>query len=84
MGQFSEKRLEAQKAYRNFVAEGKGVRLWEKLEQRVFLGSEGFVDKLKPHLEEKLTDKEIPKDQRLATRPTLEELFSRAGEDKKL
>ncbi len=83
LGQFSEKRLEAQKAYRSFVAEGKGVRLWEKLESGVFLGSEGFVENLKPHLEEKLADKEIPKSQRLATRPALEQLFSKTRRDKK-
>ena len=83
LGQFSEKRLKAQKAYRDFVAEGKGVKLWEKLERGVFLGSEGFLEKLKPHLEERVPDKEIPKGQRLATRPTLEELFSGIGRDKK-
>ena len=35
----------------SFVAEGKCVKLWEKLESGVFLGSEGFVEKLKPRLE---------------------------------
>jgi len=82
LGQFSERQPGAQKAYRSFVAEGKGVKLWEKLESGVFLGSEGFVEKLKPRLEGKLADKEIPKSQRLATRPPLEQLFSKAGKDK--
>ena len=83
MGQFSEKRLESQKAYRDFVAEGKGVRLWENLESGLFLGSEGFAERLRPHLEERLADKEIPKSQRLAVRPSLKEPFSKAGKDKK-
>ena len=82
LGQFSERQPEAQKAYRSFVAEGKGVKLWEKLESGVFLGSEGFVEKLKPRLVEKLADREIPISQRLATRPPLEQLFSKAGKDK--
>ena len=82
LGQFSENRLKAQKAYRSFVADGKGVKLWEKLESGVFLGSEGFVEKLKPRLVEKLADREIPISQRLATRPPLEQLFSKAGKDK--
>jgi putative transposase len=82
LGQFSRKRREAQKAYRNFVAEGKGVKLWEQLEGGVFLGSEGFVGQLKSHLEEKLADKEIPKNQRLVARPSLEQIFSKAGESK--
>jgi len=72
LGQFSEKKLESQKAYRDFVAEGKGVRLWGNLESGLFLGSEGFVERLKPHLEERLADREIPKSQCLAARPSLE------------
>ena len=83
LGQFSESRLEAQKAYRNFVAEGKGIRLWDELERGLFLGSEDFLEKIKPRLGEKLTDKEIPKSQRLAVRPSLEQIFSEAEENKK-
>jgi len=82
LGQFSEKKLKSQKAYKNFVAEGKGVRLCGNLESGLFLGSEGFVEKLKPRLEEKLADREIPRSQRMATRPPLEQLFSKAEKDK--
>ncbi len=83
LGQFSKKRTDAQKAYEHFVAEGKGVKVWEQLESGVFLGSEGFVEDLKPYLEEKMDEREIPKIQRLATRPTLEQLFSIGGKEKK-
>ena len=64
------------------MAEGKGTRLWEEVESGLFLGSGGFVEKLKPRLEERLADKEIPRSQRLAMRPSLGQLFSKAGKDK--
>jgi DNA-directed RNA polymerase specialized sigma24 family protein len=41
----------------------------------VILGRERFVDDLKPLLQERAPTKEIPRKERLVTRPGLEELF---------
>jgi DNA-directed RNA polymerase specialized sigma subunit len=40
------------------------------------LGSDDFVDKLKPLLTDYQTLREVPRRERLATRPSLAELFS--------
>jgi len=82
LGQFSEKGSKAQEAYKKFVSEGRGIKLWDQLEGGIFLGSEGFVDQMKLHLDEKVPDKEIPRSQRLAARPSLAQLFSEAGQSK--
>ncbi len=64
------------------MAEGKGITLREQLESGVLLGNKGFGENLRSYLEEKLADKEIPKNQCLVVRPSLEEIFSKAREGK--
>ena len=63
---FGETRGPAQRAYRQFVAEGKGQPSpWENLRNQVYLGSEAFVDRMQAHLlkpNEQLS--EIPMTQR--------------------
>ncbi|MBW2058062.1 MAG: helix-turn-helix domain-containing protein, partial [Deltaproteobacteria bacterium] len=48
---------------------------WEELKAQSILGSKEFIEKLKPVLEDKSKVTEITKEQRLAFRPSLEELL---------
>jgi len=75
--QFSNHRQEAQKRYREFVRSGIGApSIWEALRSQWILGSKEFVERIKPAAKEKEAIKEIPKVQRLAFRPPLEEIIS--------
>jgi REP element-mobilizing transposase RayT len=75
LAQFSSKRELPQRGYRRFVAEGRGVAVWEDLRGGVLLGSDAFVKKLSRLLHGKAESKEIPQAQRRATRPSLAKLF---------
>lgn len=76
LSQFGKQRAAAQRKYRAFVAEGIGQRSpWEQVQGQVLLGSERFVARLAPGLQDKQRLKEIPRRQRFATRPTLHQLF---------
>lgn len=74
--QFGDDRTRAAAAYRAFAEGGRGVNLWSRLEGGVFLGSEGFIEKLRPLLREKVPVREVPREQRSAGRPNLAELFT--------
>lgn len=71
--QFGRDRREAQRGYRQFVAQGSGLSPWEELKGQIYLGSESFVSDL-PKKDDTL--REIPKVQRFAARPALNEIFS--------
>jgi hypothetical protein len=62
-------------AYRAFVKRGRGVDVWEDLRAGTLLGTDSFVASLKPLLKDVVENREIRRGERLATRPTLEELF---------
>lgn len=49
LSQFDEHRLAAQKAYRDFVAAGRGALPWEELRGQIYLGTEAFVESLPSH-----------------------------------
>ena len=76
LGVFGDDRTRAAAAYRAFVEGGRGVNLWSRLEGGVFLGSDGFIEKLRPLLREKASVREIPRGQRSAGRPSLGGLFA--------
>ncbi len=76
LSQFDSDPKRAVWAYRQFVQEGRGMDLWDGLRAGSLLGSDGFVDKLRPLLKEKPIDPEYRKHERFAARPSLEELFS--------
>lgn len=78
LGQFGEKRREAQRRYRRFVSEGKGASPWEELKGQIYLGSDAFIEQL-PKPDEIV--KEIPRIQRQGVRPSLDELFAEAPID---
>lgn len=76
LGQFGRQRAAARRKYVEFVVAGKGLPSpWPDLKGQVLLGSERFVERMQPLLEEKGELKEIPRGQRLAHRPGLTVLF---------
>jgi len=77
LAQFGRQRPAAQRKYRAFVAEGTGQSSpWAHVQGQVLLGSERFVERLRPGLEDKHPFNEIPRQQRFAARPKLSHLFS--------
>ncbi|MBX3305064.1 MAG: transposase [Nitrospira sp.] len=76
LGQFGPRRAVAQRRYAEFVADGMGrPSPWSAVRGQTLLGSESFVDSMRPLLDEKQTLKEIPRGQRLLHRPSLTQLF---------
>jgi hypothetical protein len=73
---FDKDRDCAIRAYRQFVRQGREVDVWGGLRAGVFLGSDQFVDQLRPRLKEKPLDPEYRKRERFAARPSLDELFA--------
>ncbi len=76
LSQFHQDRARAEKEYRKFVKEGRGIDVWADLRGGVILGTERFVEALEPLLRGRSSAVEIPRRERLVTRPKLEELFS--------
>ena len=78
LSQFGERRAGAQRRYAEFVAEGGSCSSpWLAVRGQALLGSELFVDTMRPLLEEKQPLKEIPRGQRLLHRPSLTQLFTK-------
>ncbi len=76
LNQFGENREKSQEKYRDFVKNGINAESpWKALHAQCILGSRKFLEKLKPALKEKTGLTEIPKEQRLAFRPPLSEIF---------
>jgi len=80
LAQFGQKRKQAEAGYREFVREGtQEGSPWEKVTGQIFLGREGFVERLQSLLGESQEMKEIPRAQRYASRPSLKDLFLPGG-----
>lgn len=76
LAHFGKQRAAAQRKYERFVAEGMGqASPWQQLQGQVLLGSEAFVERLRPALEDKRSLREIARRQRVPTRPALTTLF---------
>jgi len=58
------------------AAHAQGIVHRDLKPSNILLGSDGFVDKLKPLLSDYQMLKEVPRRERLAARPSLEELFA--------
>ncbi|MEO8341377.1 MAG: transposase [Nitrospirota bacterium] len=85
LSRFGGRRVNAQRRYAEFVAEGRGrPSPWSAVRGQALLGSESFVDTMRPLLEEKHELKEIPRTQRLLYRPSLRKLLTTAVRDNKL
>ena len=68
-------RIGAQRAYRTFVRQGRGVAIWDELRRGCLLGTDSFEDEIAPLLAESQSEIDFPRSQRLAARPPLDELF---------
>ncbi|MGC8492558.1 MAG: REP-associated tyrosine transposase [Syntrophobacteraceae bacterium] len=80
LSRFGGQSGESRKRYVEFVMSGVGAnRIWDKLESQCVLGSREFLKGIGPALKDKARYKEIPKCQRLVSRPTLDELLSESG-----
>jgi len=76
LSQFGPDKKNARISYQNFVLSG--INRESPLKQvkgQIFLGSEYFLAKMEQFMEQKEKLTEIPRTQRYATRPSLEELF---------
>ena len=74
--QFGSNRPQARQAYRRFVAAGIEMESpWNNLKGQCLLGEAAFLRKLSPLLRDKSLFKEIPRVQRFADRPPLEEIL---------
>lgn len=80
LSQFDESQSKAQRAYRRFVSAGRGVPVWEGLRGQIYFGSDAFIEQQVP--EASRAFREIPREQRLANRPLLEDVFNSAPEEK--
>ncbi len=79
LSQFAKGRAVAQRRYAAFVLEGKNqASPWPELKGQVLLGSDRFVKKMRPLLEERSDGLKVPRSQRLLHRPSLRRLFSNA------
>lgn len=78
LSQFDSEPVRATRAYRKFVQQGRSASIWDEGRTSAFLGSDGFIEQMKPLLEQRMWDVEISRSERLATRPSLETLFADA------
>lgn len=77
LGQFGRKQDVARKEYRRFVRWGIGQEsIWRDVKGQSILGEDDFVDSLLDYLTKHRDVPEIPRSQRYAHRPTLEQIFS--------
>ncbi len=76
LSQFDSNRGSAICAYRKFVRQGLGIDIWKELRAGAFLGTDAFMDQLRPLFKEKPIDPDYRKRERFAARPRLEELFA--------
>ncbi len=76
LNQFGNNRRKAEKNYKEFIREGiQKEPPWNNLKGQIFLGDEGFLERLKDYLTKKEVINEIPRVQRLVGRPALTSLF---------
>jgi len=79
LSQFSTDLQQATIQYRQFVRQGRGVDVWDELRGGVLMGSERFVEEMTPLLREASRRREIPRRERLVSRPSLDRLFAGAA-----
>lgn len=60
-----------------FVAAGKGVRLWEQLSQRIYLGDVPFVERMQQRLGTAQEQLEVPRAERRPAPPPLDDYLAR-------
>lgn len=79
LSQFAKGQIVAQRRYAEFVLAGKNIPSpWSALKGQTLLGSDRFVDKMRPMLKGRSVTLEVPRQQRLVHRPSLSRQFTRA------
>jgi putative transposase len=79
LGQFGNKRREAERRYREFVEAGRRAkRIWEKVRHQSILGEEDFAEALKGYVKGYEEVDEIPRRQRFMNRESLHMIFGDA------
>ena len=78
LAQFGRISADAVRAYRAFVKQGTDVDVWEHVRAGMLMGSDSFVQSLRPLLRDVEENREFCREERLATRPSLKELFANA------
>jgi REP element-mobilizing transposase RayT len=85
LGQFGKVRAKARSRYAEFVAQGKGMPSpWSAVKGQILLGTEDFVEQMRPLLAGVSDLKEFPREQRLMTRPSLESMFANEVQSDKI
>lgn len=80
LGQYSKRKRDAERRYKEFVEAGiGGESIWKEVKGQCILGKEEFVESLIDYIRGNRDIKEIPKSQRYADRPRLEELFDKGA-----
>jgi putative transposase len=75
LSQFDAQQDRAVRAYRRFVRQGRGADVWDTLRAGCLLGSESFVERMRPRLLDTPRDQNVLRRERDAARPSLEEIF---------
>jgi putative transposase len=75
LSQFDSSRDRAVRAYRRFVRQGRGIDIWDELRAGILLGSERFVERMRPLLLDTPLDQNVLRRERDAARAVLEEIF---------
>jgi len=84
LSQFGKNSSQAHSAYRQFVAEGQGVSVWDALRGGMLLGSDEFVEQMKESLAQRTLDIDIVRHQRFPDQRSLENIFEDVGGDQDL
>ena len=83
LSRFSSGKRKAMRLYREFVADGIGKEtIWKSLTGGIILGEEGYIAKIRGMMDEKRETGEIPRVERYAFRPGLEEVFADVSDKK--
>ncbi|MDD5220736.1 MAG: addiction module toxin RelE, partial [Candidatus Bipolaricaulis sp.] len=64
------------RAYRDFVKQGPGASVWQTVRGGSLLGSEEFINSMRPRLMESPQDPNVLRRERDAARPSLQKLFA--------
>ena len=81
LAQFAKRRSLAQERYTQFVLQGiKAKSPWDNLKGQVFLGDEGFVQRMQAHLDPHNDTVQIPRAQRRPIAPSLDAITKQAAD----
>ena len=76
LSQFDRDFPKASRAFRQFVRQSRGIEVWDDLRCGCLLGTDEFEAEVAPLLSEHRSAIDYPRSQRLAARPSLDELLS--------